>query len=111
MLVELVSLLNDDGLRLDGAFYAPTGDGDGDRAGPVDAVLLIHGSRWNFYDGATKSMAQDLSAQGYACLPLNTNAHDTAWYNPGGQNFKGNAFEVLAHTCTALGSFSRWACG
>ncbi|MED5569628.1 MAG: hypothetical protein VYE19_08160, partial [Chloroflexota bacterium] len=53
-------------------FYAPTGDGD--RAGPVDAVLLIHGSRGNFYDGATKSMAQDLSAQGYACLPLNTNA-------------------------------------
>ena len=84
MLVELVSLLNDDGLRLDGAFYAPTGDGD--RAGPVDAMLLIHGSRGNFYDGATKSMAQDLSAQGYACLPLNTNAHDTAWYNPGGQN-------------------------
>ena len=43
MLVELVSLLNDDGLRLDGAFYAP--DGYGDRAGPVDALLLIHGSR------------------------------------------------------------------
>ena len=98
MLVELVSLLNDDGLRLDGAFYAPTGD----RAGLVDAVLLIHGSRGNFYDGATKSMAQDLSSQGYACLPLNTNAHDTAWYNPGGQNFKGNAFEVLAHTCIDL---------
>ena len=54
MLVELVSLLNDDGLRLDGALYARTGDGD--RAGPVDAVLLIHGSRGNFYDGATKSM-------------------------------------------------------
>ena len=53
----------------------------------------------------------DLSAQGYACLPLNTNAHDTAWYNPGGQNFKGNAYEVLAHTCTALGSLSRWTCG
>jgi len=35
-------------------------------------------------------------------LPLNTNAHDTAWYNPGGQNFKGNAFEVLAHTCIDL---------
>jgi len=109
MLVELVSLLNDDGLRLDGAFYPPTGDGD--RTGLVDAVLLIHGSRGNFYDGATKSMAEDLSAQGYACLPLNTNAHDTAWYNPGGQNFKGNAFEVLAHTCTALGSLSRWDCG
>ena len=56
MLVELVSLLNDDGLRLDGAFYAPTGDGD--RAGPVDAMLLIHGSRGNFYDGATKPVCR-----------------------------------------------------
>ena len=100
MLVELVSLLNDDGLRLDGAFYPPTESAD--RAGPVDAVLLIHGSRGNFYDGATKSMAEDLSAQGYACLPLNTNAHDTAWYNPGSREFKGNAFEVLADTCIDL---------
>ena len=100
MLVELVSLLNDDGLRLDGAFYPPTEDPD--RAGPVDAVLLIHGSRGNFYDGATKSMAEDLSTQGYACLPLNTNAHDTAWYNPGSREFKGNAFEVLADTCIDL---------
>jgi len=100
MLVELVSLLNDDGLRLDGAFYPPTESAD--RAGPVDAVLLIHGSRGNFYDGATKSMAEDLSAQGYACLPLNTNAHDTAWYNPGSREFKGNAFEVLAETCIDL---------
>ena len=100
MLVELVSLLNDDALCLDGAFYAPTGDGD--RAGTVGAMLLIHGSRGNFYDGATKSMAQDLSAHGYACLPLNTNAHDTAWYNPGSREFKGNAFEVLADTCIDL---------
>ncbi len=100
MLVELVSLLNDDGLRLDGAFYPPTEGAD--RAGPVDAVLLIHGSRGNFYDGATKSMAEDLSAQGYACLPLNTNAHDTAWYNPSSREFKGNAFEVLADTCIDL---------
>ena len=100
MLVELVSLLNDDGLRLDGAFYPPTEGAD--RAGLMDAVLLIHGSRGNFYDGATKSMAEDLSTQGYACLPLNTNAHDTAWYNPGSREFKGNAFEVLADTCIDL---------
>ena len=97
MIVELVSLLNNDGLRLDGAFYPPIGYEH--RAGPVDAVLLIHGSRGNFYDGATQSMAEDLSSQGYACLPLNTNAHDTAWYNPDSREFKGNAFEILADTC------------
>ena len=97
MLVELVSFLNDEGLRLDGAFYPPTREID--RAGTVDALLLIHGSRGNFYDGATKSMAEELSVQGYACLPLNTNAHDTAWYDPGSQEFKGNAFEMLDSTC------------
>ena len=97
MLVELVSFLNDDGLRLDGAFYPPTREID--RAGTVDALLLIHGSRGNFYDEATKSMAEDLSTQGYACLPLNTNAHDTAWYDPGSKEFKGNAFEILDSTC------------
>ena len=97
MLVELVSFLNDDGLGLDGAFYPPTGEID--RAGMVDALLLLHGSRGNFYDDTTKSMAEDLSAQGYACLPLNTNAHDTAWYDPGSQEFKGNAFEMLDSTC------------
>ena len=97
MFVELVRLLNDDGLRLDGAFYSPTREIN--QVGIVDGLLLIHGSRGNFYDGATKSMAEDLSAQGYACLALNTNAHDTAWYDPNSREFKGNAFEVLDATC------------
>ena len=102
MLVDLISVINREGLRLDGAFYAPA---EGVRGlGPVDAVLLIHGSRGNFYDPATKTMAEDLSGLGYACLTLNTNAHDTMWFNPAGQNFKGNAFEVLENTMSDLGA-------
>ena len=100
MRVELVSFLNDDGLRLDGAFYPPSREID--RAGTVDALLLIHGSRGNFYDDATKFMAEDLSTHGYACLPINTNAHDTAWYDPDSKEFKGNAFEMLDSTCTDI---------
>ena len=100
MLVDLISVMNREGLRLDGAFYAPA---EGVRGpGPVVAVVLIHGSRGNFYDPATKTMAEDLSEQGYACLTLNTNAHDTMWFNPAGQNFKGNAFEVLENTMSDL---------
>ncbi len=96
MLVDLISVVNREGLLLDGAFYAPaTGAQD---PGPVDAMLLIHGSRGNFCDPATKSMAEDLSARGIACLTLNTNAHDTIWYNPSGQDYKGNAFEILEKT-------------
>ena len=102
MLVDLISVMNREGLRLDGAFYAPAEGVRG--SGSVDAVLLIHGSRGNFYDPATKTMAEDLSGQGYACLTLNTNAHDTMWFNPAGQNFKGNAFEVLENTMSDLGA-------
>ena len=100
MLVDLISVNNNEGLRLDGAFYAPAG-GDTD-PGPVDAVLLIHGSRGNFCDPATKSMAEDLSANGIAALTLNTNAHDTIWYNQPSQDYKGNAFEILENTMSDL---------
>ena len=100
MLVDLISVANQEGLLLDGAFYAPAVDALD--TGPVDAMLLIHGSRGNFCDPATKCMAEDLSAQGIACLALNTNAHDTIWYNPPGQDYKGNAFEILENTMSDL---------
>ncbi len=100
MLVDLISVVNQEGLTLDGAFYAPAAGTQ--YPGPVVAMLLIHGSRGNFCDSTTKAMAEDLSAQGIACLALNTNAHDTMWYNPPGQNYKGNAFEILEDTMSDL---------
>ena len=100
MLVDLISVVNSEGLALDGAFYAPAPGAQ--KTGPVEAMLLIHGSRGNFCDPATKSMAEDLSGHGIACLALNTNAHDTIWYNPPGQNYKGNAFEILENTMIEL---------
>ena len=100
MLVDLISVVNQEGLPLDGAFYAP--DADAPDCGPVNAMLLIHGSRGNFCDPATKSMAADLSARGIACLTLNTNAHDTIWYHPPIDGYKGNAFEILENTMSDL---------
>jgi len=82
-----------DGLRLDGAFFAPKQGAR--RAGPVDAILLIHGSAGNFYTPNTVATAEALCAQGYACLSLNTNAHDTVWANNVDHKFYGVAFEVL----------------
>ena len=58
MLVELVSTTNAKGVRLDGAFYSPPVDAV--PIGPVDAVLLIHGSRGNFADPATKEMVGEI---------------------------------------------------
>ena len=46
MLVDLINVVNDDGVKLDGVFLTPK---NGSSAGwPVDAVLLIHGSTGNF---------------------------------------------------------------
>ncbi|MEK7806169.1 MAG: hypothetical protein AAB528_00395, partial [Chloroflexota bacterium] len=61
MIVDLVSTNNKEGVRLDGAFFAPPAGAEG--LGPVDAVLLIHGSRGNFCDPTTKGMADDLRGQ------------------------------------------------
>ena len=93
MIVDLMSTTTSDGIQLDGAFFAPQPGGSPTRA--VDAVLLAHGSRGNFCMASTKNMAGDLRAGGYACLSLNSAAHDTVWYNAGDGNYYGNGFEIL----------------
>ena len=93
MIVDLMSTQTSDGIRLDGAFFAP--EPSIRRHGPVDAVLLVHGSSANFYSPATRFMAEDLRKQGVAALALNTAAHDTAWINPAKDQYHGVAFEIL----------------
>lgn len=93
MLVDLMSTTTSDGLLLDGAFFAPPPGIP--RRGLVDAVLLIHGSDGNFYTASIKAMAEDLRAQGYACLTLNSTAHDTVWHNSSDGRFYGVAYEIL----------------
>jgi len=93
MLVDLMSTTTSDGIVLDGAFFAP--EPGTSRKGPVDAVLLIHGSGSRFYASFTLEMAEDLRAQGYACLALNTRGHDTVWVDREDGTHHGNAFEIL----------------
>ena len=93
MLVDLISVVTEDGLRLDGAYLAPQPGVSPE--GPVDAVLLIHGSTNNFYTPSTIFMAEDLRNQGYACLSLNSSAHDTVWYNGSDSTYYGVGFEIL----------------
>ena len=93
MIVDLLTLTSADGLSLDGAFFEPA-PGVSPK-GPVDAMLLIHGSGGNFYRTATKAMAEDLRNQGYACLAINTKGHDTVWSPQGSGEYYGNALEIL----------------
>ena len=96
MLVDLINTPNQDGTRLDGALFTPPPDVG--RQGPVDAVLLSHGSGGNFYNHATLEMAEDLRGHGYTCLALNTIAHDVVWPNPTDGSYQGTAYEILDHT-------------
>ena len=93
MLVELISLTTSDGITLDGAFFPAATEAS--RSGPVDAMLLIHGSGGRFYAPATRIMAEDLSRRGYNCLALNTRGHDTIWMDTATGVPHGNAFEIL----------------
>ncbi len=93
MLVDLINVVNEDGLRLHGAFVAPKSGMS--HKGPIDAVILNHGSTGSFYTGSTIAMAEDLSDQGYPCLSLNSNAHDTVWYNQSNSTYYGVGFEIL----------------
>ena len=93
MIVDLISTTTSDGIQLDGAFFAPQPGSS--HLGNVDAILLAHGSRGNFCMASTENMADDLRARGYACLALNSAAHDTVWSNPSDGLYYGNAFEIL----------------
>ena len=93
MIVDLITITSRDGMTLDGVFFEPA-EGVTPQ-GPVDAMLLIHGSGGSFYRTATKAMAEDLRNRGYACLAINTKGHDTVWSPQGSGEYYGNALEIL----------------
>ena len=93
MLVDLITITSGDGMTLDGIFCEPAAGVT--PKGPVDAMLLIHGSGGSFYRVATKAMAEDLRNRGYACLAINTKGHDTVWSPQGSGEYYGNALEIL----------------
>lgn len=93
MLVDLMSTTTSDGVKLDGAFFAPKPGMSFSRR-TVEAVLVLHGSRGNFYSGGNLAMGEELRSHGYPALSLNTAAHDNVWVNPDGRYF-GNAYDIL----------------
>jgi alpha-beta hydrolase superfamily lysophospholipase len=93
MLVDLIRIAAADGMELDGAYFAP--DANSAPAGPIDAVLCIHGSGRNFYTVATARMADDLRQRGYGALTLNNRGHDTVWVDRQTGVAEGNAYEIL----------------
>ncbi|RPI88785.1 MAG: alpha/beta fold hydrolase [Planctomycetaceae bacterium] len=73
MAVELVRATTADGLRLDGAFAAPSGP----QLLPLDSCLFLHGTGSNFYaPGVLEAFADSARTSGLATLRVNTRGHD-----------------------------------
>lgn len=95
MLVDLVRTTTADGLRLDGALLAPTGD-----AGqtPFDAVICLHGVGSSFYStNLMEKITPDLQAIGLHVLWANTRGHDLVYtaYVQGRAKRQGAAYEIV----------------
>ncbi len=91
---ELVATNTRDGIRLDGAMWAATGE----RQWDIDAAILLHGVGGNFYGGGLFDPLSDrLRARGVDVLRVNTRGHD-GHYVAGtatGRRQLGAAFEIV----------------
>lgn len=76
MLVDLVRTVTTDGMRLDGALFAPAENVESRVA--VDAVLCLHGVGASFYSSSTlEALVPHLTELGLSTLIVNTRGHDS----------------------------------
>jgi pimeloyl-ACP methyl ester carboxylesterase len=94
---ELIHVNASDGLRLDGALYAPSSTQT--PAVGVDAFLLLHGTGGNFYSSSLFGSVIPRCLQwGAAVLAVNTRGHDLAYAatTAAGRRMFGAAYELVA---------------
>jgi pimeloyl-ACP methyl ester carboxylesterase len=92
MNVELVRVVADDGVRLEGALRLP--EPGTASALPVDVVIFHHGVGGNFYSRYFfEQMSDAFLARGCAALRVNNRGHDLAYNSPAGR--LGAAFETV----------------
>ncbi len=92
-MVELVRVTTADGVRLDGAWHAPSA---AVAPSACDGLLLVHGTGANFYASSLlQSAAQHFQAQGVPALLANTRGHDILYTasTASGPRLMGAAFE------------------
>ncbi|MBM4001955.1 MAG: alpha/beta fold hydrolase [Planctomycetes bacterium] len=96
MLCDLVRTVTGDGLRLDGAMFAPLESGG--KSDRFDAFVCIHGVASNFYSSSLfENLLPHLRDEGVPVLLANTRGHDTVHYayHARGRRSMGAAFEVV----------------
>jgi pimeloyl-ACP methyl ester carboxylesterase len=92
MNVELVRVVTEDGVRLEGALRLP--EPGTASALPLDVVIFHHGVGGNFYNRSFfEQMSEAFLARGCAALRVNNRGHDLAYNSPAGR--LGAAFETV----------------
>lgn len=101
MHAELIRTTTADGLRLDGALFAPSTATSSSVSQPpiaLDAILCLHGVTSNFYSaGLTEKITPALLELGTAVAWVNTRGHDVAYNAYVGDlpRRQGSAFEIV----------------
>lgn len=90
MLLELVEIQTEDGLRLPGGFFAPAGAAPG-RA--IDAVLILSGA---FFQDLWTTLAARLAAAGYPALTVSARTHAVDWLDLQSNTHWGSAYQTIA---------------
>ena len=73
MLADLVQVITEDGIPLNGAYLAPTIT---DRLSHIDCLCFFHGDTGHFYRPLYLELGARLAAQGVAFLSANRRGHD-----------------------------------
>jgi pimeloyl-ACP methyl ester carboxylesterase len=109
VLIDLVQTTTRDGVRLDGAWQAPSGPASSGLG--FDGVCLVHGTGGNFYSSTLfDSCAECFLEQGCAVLRVNTRGHDgisTAAMAGGGRRL-GAAYEIVDDCRHDLAAWCGW---
>jgi len=109
-LLDLVHVLTEDGVRLDGSWYRPAKPKS--PVQEVDAVILVHGNGDNFY---RSSIFDNLSAyflnEGLPVLRINTRGHGTVSMlsTQSGNRRVGTSYEKIADSLIDFEAWEKWA--
>ena len=104
MQADLIQAVTNDGITLDGAFFAPKKPMPKETL--VDGALLIHGSAGSFYSPMNRIIAESVTSAGFPCAAFNTTSHDVAWGTPG--RMFGTAYDIIDRCRIDLKAMLDW---
>ena len=105
MIADLVRVAASDGLRLDGALFAP--EADAPSLLGVDAIVCLHGTGGSFYSSSLfGALTPRFLKAGAAVLTVNTRGHDLV--SAASAGLQGAAFEIVDQCRLDVAAWIGW---